>query len=496
MQNLPTNPKLYEINTRVWLRRFDTAAQRAILDHVPVKIWDDLADKGINIVWLMGVWKTNPTVVEKYALTAELVQGYRRALADWRREDVIGSPYAVDSYVINPDIGSKESLQGLRAALHQRGMLLMLDFVPNHFSADSQLIQTHPEYFLPGNEALLRSDPNTFYRPGPQKTAPIFAHGRDPYFPAWSDSVQVNYYNPAARHFMTETLLQLAQICDGVRCDMAMLVLNDVFSNTWREVVSEMNYEIPREEFWPQAIGQVKARFPQFIFMAEAYWDKEWALQQQGFDYTYDKKLLDRLCAGPVDAIRGHLRADRDYQARSVRFLENHDEDRAVTALGKEKSLAAAVVISTIPGLRFYHDGQLEGKRLQLPIQLGREPLDPLQQDIQDFYQQLLTMTKSEVFVNGDWQLLSATAAWEGNVSYQNILAWLWRYKQERRLVAVNYSEQVSQCHLQCDINGRGEPLEFTDLLSGRIYRVSHQEFQEVGLSIELQPYQSHVFLY
>jgi len=493
MQNLPKNPALYEINTRVWLRRFDTSTQCATLKHVPTSYWDELAEQGINIVWLMGVWKSNPSVVEKYSLSDELVAGYRRALPDWRRDDVIGSPYAVDSYDINPYIGDFESLKALRDSLHKRRMYLMLDFVPNHFSAGSHLIQTHPEYFLQGNDALLQRDSKTFYRP--QDHGPIFAHGRDPYFPAWTDSVQVNYFNRDARRFMVETLLQLAQVCDGVRCDMAMLILNDIFSNTWLEALGEMSYSITTEEFWPQAIQQVKARFPQFVFMAEAYWDKEWTLQQQGFDYTYDKKLLDRLRYASVEAVRGHLQAEASYQAHSARFLENHDEDRAVTALGKEKSLAAAVIISTIPGLRFYHDGQWEGKRIQLPIQLGREPLDPPQQDIQRFYQHLLTITKSDVFVCGDWQLLSATAAWEGNVSYQNILAWQWRYHQEWRVVVVNYSERISQCHLRCETSGRGETLEFTDLLSGRIYRVSQQEFQEVGLSIELGPYQSHVFL-
>ena len=498
MQNLPNNPKLYEINTRVWLRRFDTPARPATLEHVPLSVWDELAGKGINIVWLMGVWKLNSSVVEKYSLTDELVRGYRRALPDWRREDVIGSPYAVDSYSISSYVGNLESLQALRNTLHQRGMRLMLDFVPNHFSADSHLIHTHPEHFLQGNNALLQRDPKTFYRPqnNPQNKELIFAHGRDPYFPAWTDSVQVNYFNPDARRFMTDTLLQLAQVCDGVRCDMAMLILNDIFANTWREAAAEMNYQIPQQEFWPQAIQQVKKQYPQFIFMAEAYWDKEWSLQQQGFDYTYDKKLLDRLRSGDVAAVLGHLRAEPEYQAHSVRFLENHDEDRAVAALGKERSLAAAVIISTIPGLRFYHDGQFEGKHIQLPIQLGREPAEPPQQDILDYYQKLLAVTKECIFDDGHWQLLSAAPAWVGSDSYLNILTWLWQYEDQRRLVVVNFSDKISQCRVQIEISGRGEELEFLDLLAERIYRISRQEFNASGLSIELGPYQSHIFTF
>ena len=127
--------------------------------------------------------------------------------------------------------------------------------------------------------------------------------------------------------------------------------------------------------------------------MAEVYWDMEWTLQQQGFDLCYDKRLYDRLVHDPPDSVRGHLQADGAYQQRLIRFIENHDEPRAALTFGPARGRAAAVVMSTLPGARLYHDGQLEGFRTHLPIQLGREPDEPSDPDLRSFYGRLLRAT-------------------------------------------------------------------------------------------------------
>ena len=85
---------------------------------------------------------------------------------------------------------------------------------------------------------------------------------------------------------MARELERIATMCDGVRCDMAMLILPDVFERTWGR---------RPEPFWPRTIERVRKAAPSFLFMAEVYWDLEWELQQQGFNYTYDKRLYDRL---------------------------------------------------------------------------------------------------------------------------------------------------------------------------------------------------------
>ncbi|HEX2869434.1 MAG TPA: alpha-amylase family glycosyl hydrolase [Ignavibacteriales bacterium] len=488
------NPKLYEINTRVWINKFNRPEGRKPLESIPGEVWNGLLDKGINIVWLMGLWKTCPSVIPKCCFKDFLVRNYDKALRDWKDIDVIGSPYALDDYTVSPELGSEDSLINLRKKLNSMGLKLFLDFIPNHFSAESRLLKTNPEIFLQADEDIFQRDSHTYFKP--EGSNKIFAHGRDPFFPAWEDTAQVNYFSTEAVEFMTDRLLQIAKMCDGVRCDMAMLPLENVFYNTWRGTLSKMGFEKPARKFWKYAIEKVKSKYPGFIFMAEAYWDLEWELQQLGFDYTYDKKLTDRILSGNVPEIKLHLMAETDYQRKSVRFIENHDEERSYAVMGKNKSQAAAVIISTIQGMRFYFDGQFEGRRIKLPVQLGREHQERTIQCMADFYDKLLGLTKEKIFQEGEWKLLDVLPAWSDNDSYKNLLSWQWTLGEEKRLVIVNFSEVHSQCRIKLDVRGYEDHFEVTDLLHDMEYWRSAEEVFHTGLFIDLNPWQCHVFRY
>ncbi len=489
------NPILYEINTRVWIKQFDTQEKRAALSDIPDEVLNEFAEKKINIIWFMGIWENCPSTIQKYCFTEELKNAYTFAYPEWKPEDIVGSPFAVNRYEVNPLLGKKDDLLNLKKKLNDRGIKLFLDFIPNHFSADTDFIASNPEIFLNTDEASLDNDPHTFYRSVRQKDI-IFAHGRDPFFPAWLDTIQVNYFNEAAREFMTNQLIDLTELCDGVRCDMAMLQLNNVFQNTWMGVLSRNNIQKPKEEFWDHAINKVKLKNPDFIFMAEAYWDIEWNLQQLGFDFTYDKRLTDRLGNADVLSIKGHLHADEEFQKKSVRFLENHDEIRAVTKLGKERSIAAAIIVGTIQGMRFFHDGQFEGKKIKLPVQLGVQPFERPVKNIQEFYDKFLSIISTEIFHKGTWQLLYPDPAGPTNDSYNNIFTWLWSYKDERRLVVVNYSDYTAQCRLKFDVPTDSTEIRMIDLLNDVIYKRSPKEILTEGLFVELKGYRGHIFSY
>jgi len=486
------NFKLYEINTRVWIHRFSNEKKRCKMGCIPESYWDELAEQGIDLVWLMGIWSTNKEIIGKCCFEEYLTKSYRHALKDWETKDVIGSPFAIEMYSIDQMLGSLTHLESLKELLNSKGIKLILDFVPNHFSAGSKLVYSDPDIFLQADEEMYKRDPYTYFIPENQSR--IFAHGRDPFFPAWQDTIQVNYFSKIAREYMIETLESLTKYCDGVRCDMAMLSLNNIFYNTWGGALSRFGFQKPETEFWYEAINRVKSKRNDFIFIAEAYWDLEWQLQQLGFDFTYDKKLTDRLLGAPVYSIRDHLKADEDYQKKSVRFIENHDEERAILQFGKEKSKAAAVVISTIQGMKFYLDGQFEGKKIKLPVQLGKEPQEPIIKDIQEFYSKLLLITKDEIFKSGYWELLEALPASVNNFSYQNILAWEWKLNSERRVIIINYSTQIAQCRLKLNVIGYQEELVLSDLLNDQSYLRSAEEINKIGLFIDLKPYQSHIF--
>ena len=124
--------------------------------------------------------------------------------------------------------------------------------------------------------------------------------------------------------------------------------------------------------------------------MAEVYWDLEWTLQQQGFDYTYDKRLYDRLREGHARPVREHFHAGLDYQNKLARFLENHDEPRAAATFPPEVHEAAAVITFLSPGLRFFHQGQFEGRKKRISPHLCRGPDEPVDQQLEQFYDRLL----------------------------------------------------------------------------------------------------------
>jgi len=258
----------------------------------------------------------------------------------------------------------------------------MVDFVPNHVAPDHPWLTEHPEYFVQGSADDLVADPVGFLAVG----GAVIARGRDPYFPPWPDVAQLNGFAPGLRQAAADTLRDIADQADGVRCDMAMLLLNDVFARTWGGRAGA----VPEQEYWTEVIGSVRAEHPDFVFAAEAYWDMEWNLQQLGFDYCYDKRLYDRLVHDSPDAIRGHLHADVDYQRRLVRFLENHDEPRAATEFTPAKERAAAVVIATLPGATMWHEGQFVGWRVRLPVFLGRRPVEPVDQELGRFHVDLI----------------------------------------------------------------------------------------------------------
>jgi hypothetical protein len=196
--------------------------------------------------------------------------------------------------------------------------------------------------FVRGDADDIKADPAGWMTAAGQ----VLAHGRDPYFPPWPDVVQLDAFSPALRAAAAQALADIAGQCDGIRCDMAMLMTNQVFARTR----GGRTGPAPDAEFWPTVLGALHTRHPETVLIAEAYWDMESALQQQGFNFCYDKRLYDRFLDPDASTVRDHLRADLSYQSRLVRFLENHDEPRIASCLPADAERAAAVAIATLPG--------------------------------------------------------------------------------------------------------------------------------------------------
>jgi hypothetical protein len=418
-------------------------------------------------------------------------------LPDFSLDDILGSPYSVKSYTVSPRLGRSSDLQLLRGKLAKKGMALILDFVSNHTGRDHAWITSHPEYYVHGADGDERNLPEHYFRVKTSKGERVLAYGRDPYYPGWTDTAQLNILHPEARRAHISQLLKIAEMCDGVRCDMAMLVLRDVFEKTWGDRTRPYEEAPVSGEFWKEAIDTIRKNHPSFMFIAESYWNLEWQLQQLGFDYTYDKTLYDRLLREGASSVYDHLKAEIGYQKHSVRFLENHDERRAASSLPSEAwNCAAATVVATVPGMVLINDGQLEGRRIKVPVQLARRPLEPINQQLQVFCKKILSCVSSPVFRKGEWHLLHAKAAWHDNPTWRNFIACWWHERSAgARLVVVNYAPQNSQCYVEMNLEGvDGSPIEFHDVLGDAVYVRKREPLLNKGMYFDLQPYALHVF--
>ncbi|MBI3409904.1 MAG: alpha-amylase [Planctomycetes bacterium] len=491
------NPSLFQINTRICLRELgERLGKPATLADVPDADLDRIAASGFEWVWPLGVWQTGPAGRQVSRTQPEWRREYQAFLPDLTDDDITGSPFAIQEYRVNRDFGGPEALANLRDRLKKRGLKMLLDFVPNHSALDHPWVSEHPEYYIGGDDNDLAREPHNYVKVETRLGPRVLAHGRDPYFPGWPDTLQLNYRSAALRRAMTEQLLKVAGQCDGVRCDMAMLLLPDVIMRTWGEKSRPSDDSPPVDApFWPEAIAQIRGRHASFIFMAEVYWDLEWTLQQQGFDYTYDKRLYDRLHECNVEGVRGHLHADTDFQRKSVRFMENHDEPRAAAAFPRDRHLAAATVTYLLPGLRFFHEGQLEGRQKRVPMHLGRRPAEKVDTAIQDFYEKLLAVLKNPVVRGGDWKLLDCRQAWANNPTHGGFLACSWEAPEGRLLVAVNYGATQGQCRVQLPWPGLvGKTMVFADRLSFASYEREGSEIAERGLFLDMPAYGHQVF--
>ena len=481
----PRYPTVYEINTWVWLEELSVKSGHPVnLGSVPAAEWDAVAQLGFDAIWLMGVWERSPAGIAIANRNENNLADFRRALSDFRPEDNVGSPYCVRRYVVDQHLGGRDGLARARQELARRNMRLLLDFVPNHVAPDHPWVAEHPEYFIHGTADDAQRDPNSYIVVGQR----VFACGKDPYFPAWADVLQLNAFAPGMRIAATETLNAIASQCDGVRCDMAMLLLNAIFERTWGMRAGAR----PATEYWAQIIPAVKQAHPGFLFIAEAYWDLEWELQQQGFDLCYDKRLYDRLEHDNAESVRLHLCADRVYQNGLLRFLENHDEPRAAAAFPAAKERAAAVVTSTLTGARMFHEGQFDGRKVRLPVFLARRPEEPVDCELQRFYRTLLAAIDSPAFRDGDWRLCGRTG-WPDNPSFENLVVWSWDNGKDFRLVVVNLSDRAAQANVRISRDGlRGEIWHLTDAFSGAVYERSGDEMTSSGLYVDLPPWGYH----
>ena len=486
--HIRSHPHLYEINTWAWLEQLSEGQKKNItLGNVPDTEWDALAKRGFNIVWLMGVWKRSDESRRIMLENRANHPDFDRALPGWKASDVISSPYSVAGYVPDARIGGWEALDAARENLRARGMALFLDFVGNHTALDHPWVREHPEFYVQAVQPDFERDPSLYHAAETTLGKRFIALAKDPYYPPWNDVAQLNHFSPGMRAAQLADLRTIASHCDGVRCDMAMLQLNDIFGNIWRHLIGDT--PAPATEFW----ADVHANVPSLALLAEAYWGTEQRLLDSGFSFAYDKTLYDAVRDVNVAGVRGRLAASPEEQRHFARFMENHDEPRRPKVFGNERLAADGTLFGTLPGMRFYHQGELEGRRIRLPIALriaADEPPDPVSQS---FFQKILQITQQDVFHEGEWTLLDLNP--EGDPSPYGLVVYEWRSAKSWKVIAVNLTGDTSQGRLR--LGDRVSPVRqyiFYDELNDVTYLRSGEELHTVGLFIRRDGFQAHLF--
>lgn len=479
---------IYEINTVTWLQRLADTYKRAItLANVPDEEWDTLASYGCNTVWLMGVWQRSPAAINVNRNDETFAPEMQEVLADFEFDsDVVGSAYSIRDYTVSNTFGGNEALAIARRQLKKRGMKLLLDFVPNHVAPDHEWATTHTSYFMCANDEEYVQRPHEFM----QMNGTNFALGRDPNGAPWSDVLQLNAFSTELRAQAAQTLTLIAQQCDGVRCDMAMLMTNDIFQYTWQKFVSEK----PETEYWSDLIAAIRLQNPDFIFIAEAYWDTQSTLLEQGFDYCYNKDFYDALRDNDVKALQALFAQPVAVQQRQVCFLENHDEPRIASIVDYKQHSVAAILLATTPSARMYYDGQFDGAQTRTPVQLGRDPFMLPNEQIKQFYTRYCSQLNNLQCNQESWQLCAVTAHIQGvDNNHETVFAWSWQKETTYYVVVANYAAHQSEVIVaspwqEVDFSIMSMTVAFSNASEdSAIVPISH------GIECRLQPYEAIV---
>lgn len=495
---LRTNPHLIEINTRVFLTsmRKKYLQPDMTLSLIPDEEWLRFKHLGFDIVWLMGVWQSS-NISREIAKDEEHLREFVKK-TDSKLDIISSSPYSIMEYKLDSFLGFEWEIKALKEKLNSFGIKLYLDFISNHMAIDSKFADDCVDCFVLGDETDYNNNKELFCERIINGKKYYIAHGKDPNFPPWKDTLQLNYFNPKTREKMISELLKIAEVCDGVRCDMVMLSLNDIYERVWGWLLSKMGYNRLEPEFWQHAIYRVKEINPQFNFIAEVYWGLEWKVQQLGFDYTYDKVFYDRLKNMGAEEVKGHLRAEKIYQKKSVRFIDNHDEEPSIVSFrDRRKTLASAVMMSTIKGLRFYNDMQLKGVGIKVPVQISEFDIDKYKDiEVEKFYEKLLKITDHPAFHGGEWELIDVFAISDWDRTNVNIISYKWVQMRTIKIVVINFSHSKSSGRLNISLKSSGDTVTLYEEFSERFFTYNISDIKD-GLRVEdMPPFGFYIFDY
>ena len=543
-------------STYVWLAQLSKQYGRHFsrLDEIPDEELATLARRGLNSLWLIGVWERS-----RASKTIKLLCG---------NSDAVASAYSLYDYRIADDLGGERAYINLRDRAYHHGIRLASDMVPNHMGIDSPWVVEHPDWFIARPQPpypaysfegpdlssdgrveikiedhyFTQTDAAVVFRRRDKSSGETryIYHGNDGTSFPWNDTAQLDYLNPAVREQVIQTILHVARLFPVIRFDAAMTLAKRHFHRLWfpgpgssGAIPSRAEYSMSDEEFnrimpqefWREVVDRVAAEVPGTLLLAEAFWLMEgYFVRTLGMHRVYNSAFMnmmrDEENAKYRSVIKNTLEFDPDIMKRYVNFMSNPDERTAIDQFGTgDKCFGVAVLMSTLPGLPMFGHGQVEGftEKYGMEYQRPRYDETPNHWLVERHDREIAPLLKKRwLFAESSNFLLYDFFEASGSVN-ENVFAYSNRNGDERALVIYNnrfgtahgtidfsaaYADksnsQLRQQRLREGLALTGDPgviLAWRDSLSDLEYLRRANVLAERGLTLDLHAYQSHVFL-
>jgi glycosidase len=543
-------------STYVWLAQMSRQYGRRIarLDEIPDEELAVLARRGLNSLWLIGVWERS-----RASKTIKQLCG---------NADAVASAYSLYDYAIAEDLGGEAAYTNLRDRAYRHGIRLASDMVPNHMGIDSPWVVEHPDWFMSRQDSpypaysfngpdlshdgrveikiedhyFEQSDAAVVFRRRDRQSGEtrFIYHGNDGTSFPWNDTAQLDYLNSAVREQVIQTILQVARLFPVIRFDAAMTLAKRHFHRLWfpgpgtsGAIPSRAEYSMSQaefnrampHEFWREVVDRVAAEVPGTLLLAEAFWLMEgYFVRTLGMHRVYNSAFMvmlrDEENAKYRSVIKNTLEFDPDIMKRYVNFMSNPDERTAIDQFGKgDKCFGVTAMMATLPGLPMFGHGQIEGftEKYGMEYQRPRYDENPDHWMVERHEREIAPLLhRRRLFAeSGNFRLYDFFND-NGSVN-ENVFAYSNRSGGERALVIYNnrYGETRGTIDYSAAYADKGanqlrqqrlrEGLGFSDnspailawrdSLSGLQYLRRASDLAGRGLTLDLHAYQCHVFL-